>query len=92
MHYLNVLLDLIGEQERVSVGFRLGENDDFSALSVDDKDVGERGESILEGTLDCQVLHCMCCLILQVLGQIDNSTVRFHVCRGDVSDPAWNRC
>ena len=52
MHHLYILLDLIGEQKRVSVGFRLGENDHFSALPVNDKNVCQGGQTVLEGALN----------------------------------------
>ena len=73
MHHLYILLDLIGEQKRVSVGFRLGEDDHFPALPVNDKNVCQGGQTVLEGALNRQVLHSMRSFVLQVLCQIYDS-------------------
>ena len=73
MHHLYILLDLIGEQKRVSVGFRLGENDHFPSLPVNDKNVCQGGKTVLEGALNRQVLHSVRSFILQVLCQIYDS-------------------
>ena len=73
MHHLYVLLDFVGEQKRVRVGFCLGEDDLFASLAVHDENVCQGGQTVLEGALDGQVLHRVRSFVLQILCQIHYS-------------------
>ena len=88
MHDLDVLLDLVGEQEGVGVGLRLGEDNDLATLAVDDEDVGEGTEAVLVGALDGQMLHVTGRLVFQLDGKINDAHAGLHMRRCDVSDPA----
>ena len=67
MHYLNVLLNFVRQNQRICIGFSLSEDNSFSISSIADEDISECWKSVLEGTTNSQVLHSFGGLILQVL-------------------------
>ena len=90
VHDLNVLLDLVRQEERVGVGLRLSEDDDFTTFAVDDEDIGEGGQAILEWALNSQMGHIASSLVFKLHGEVNNSHALLHVSRCHISHPSWN--
>ena len=90
VHHLDVLLNLVGEDERVSIGFGLGEDDGFAFATVAYQDISQRRQPVLERTRDSQMTDRPRRLILKVLTQINNPQITLHVLRSDVTHPARN--
>lgn len=90
VHDLNVLLDLVRQEERVGVGLSLSKDDDLATFAVDDEDVGEGGQTVLEGALDSQMGHIASSLVLKLHGEINNAHALLHVSRCHISHPSWN--
>ena len=53
VHYLDVLLDLVGEQELVRFGLGGAEDDGLADTSIANEDVGQGADSVLPGTVYC---------------------------------------
>ena len=52
MHYLDVLLDLVAQNQRISVLLGLGEHDRFGVATITNQDVSQGRHSVVVGTLD----------------------------------------
>ena len=55
MHDLDVSLDLVRQQKRVSIRFRLREDNDTTTFAVDSQDIRQSREPVLERTGKGQV-------------------------------------
>ena len=57
MHYLDILLDLIGEEKLI--GFSLGraEHDGLANATITDKDISKSAYSVLPGAVNGQVVN-----------------------------------
>lgn len=90
MHDLNVLADLVRQNERVGILFCLCEHYGLSISSIANQNICQSGHPILEWALDGQVIHTLCCLVFQILGEINNFETFLHVLAGKTLDPTWN--
>ena len=91
VHYLDVLLDLVGEKEGIGVSLGLGKDNYLATLAIDNQNVCQGRESVLEGTLDGQMGDIFCRLVLEFYAEVDDSHVTLHVSSSYVADPSRDR-
>lgn len=90
VHNFDVLLNLVREDERVSIGLGLREDNGFAFATVANKDISKGRQSVLERTRNSQVLDGPRSLVLQVLTEIDYAQISLHVLRRNISHPPRN--
>ena len=91
VHDLHLLLDLLGEDQLVSVLLGLSKHDSLRVATVAGERVSQGRQSVLVGALDGEMLHGTRRFVLQVLRQVNNLEALLHVLFGDGTHPARDR-
>lgn len=87
VHDFDVLLDLVSQNESVSVSLGLSEHDGLALTAVANKHVSQRRETVLVGARDSKMSHLLGGLILEIQSQVNDASAGLHVVVGDGADP-----
>jgi hypothetical protein len=96
VHDLHILLDLVSEDQLVGISLSLSEDNSLTRpvlglyTPVNDQEICEHCQSIMEWTVNSEMINCLRSFVLQIFRQIHDSVVLLEMLAGNLTHPGRN--
>jgi hypothetical protein len=96
VHDLYIFLDLVSEDQLVGISLSLSENNSLARpvlglyTPVNDQEICEHRQSIMEWTVNGEMINCLRSFVLQIFCQIHDCVVLLEMLAGNLTHPGRN--